>query len=187
MKNRVAIFSLLLLFPTARLGAQTAGAQTPAAAKPDVMSSFEFVVGVWQPVADPAHPAKYVETLTYAPIHDGKFVASQQIYRDQDGKIIYKDLAVFGEDPDTHHLFFHAYNTDGSIDRSHAIDALAGQWIFLGTVYGSPKFKDYRYTMTKLDDDHMRILIELKKNEKFEKLSEESYERRSRTASPQIQ
>ena len=123
MKNRLAIFSLCLLFPTARLGAQTAGAQTPAASKPDVMSSFEFVVGIWQPVADPAHPAKYVETLTYAPIHDGKFVASQQIYRDQDGKIIYKDLAVFGEDPDTHHLFFHAYNTDGSIDRSHAIDA----------------------------------------------------------------
>ena len=57
MKNRLAIFSLLLLFPTARLGAQTAGAQTPAAAKPDVMSSFEFVVGAWQPVADPAHPA----------------------------------------------------------------------------------------------------------------------------------
>jgi hypothetical protein len=114
-------------------------------------------------------------------------VMSQQILRDKQGAIVYHDCAVFGIDPDTHKLFFHAYNTDGSMDRSHAIDAPAGQWIFEGTVYGSKRFRDYRYIMTKLDDNHFNVLIELLNAGKYEKLSETHYARKTRQAAPQVQ
>jgi hypothetical protein len=46
---------------------------------------------------------------------------------------------VYGVDPDTGKLFLHAYNADGSIDRTHAVDSPSGKWVFEGTVYGSTR------------------------------------------------
>ena len=131
--------------------------------------------------------AKVSETYTFAPILDGAFLMSQELYRDASGKIVYRDFAVFGVDPDTHKLFLNAYNTDGSIDRTHQIDSPPAQWVFLGTVYGSPRFRDYRYTLTKADDNHMGVLIQLLKDGKYEKLTETHYERKSSDARPEVQ
>jgi hypothetical protein len=171
-----------------------ASVQTPAHAPaastsaPDAMAAFSFFIGSWQPVLDSAAPPpSHTEIYTFAPILDGAFLISQEIYRDSTGKIIYRDFGVYGIDPDTHQLFVHAYNSDGSIDRTRGIDSPPGQFVFLGTVYGSKRFRDYRYTMTKLNDDHMRILIELLKDGKFEKLSEKIYERKSKEASTTVQ
>lgn len=164
--------------------AKSAAAGTPA----DTMAAFRFFVGIWQPVKDPnAAPPKVSETYTFAPILDGAFLMSQELYKDASGKIVYRDFAVFGVDPDTHKLFLHAYNTDGSIDRTHQIDSPPAQWVFLGTVYGSPRFRDYRYTLTKTDDTHMGVLIELLKDGKYEKLTETHYERKSTDARPEVQ
>jgi len=155
---------------------------------PDAMAAFSFFIGSWQPVLDStAPPPNHTEVYSFAPILDGTFLISQEIYRDPTGKITYRDFGVYGIDPDTHQLFVHAYNSDGSIDRTRGIDSPPGQFVFLGTVYGSKRFKDYRYTMAKLDDDHMRILIELLKDGKFEKLSEKLYERKSKEASAIVQ
>jgi hypothetical protein len=159
--------------------------QDSAAADP--MREFKFVVGTWQVVAEAGKTAKYAEEMTYAAILEGKWVMSQQLLRDKQGAIVYRDCAVYGVDPDTHKLFFHAYNTDGSMDRSHAVDAPAGQWIFEGTVYGSKRFRDYRYTMTKVDVDHFNVLIELLTDGKYEKLSETHYVRKSREATARVQ
>jgi hypothetical protein len=177
---------MILLF-SVLASAQSAGTKQPTLSAPDVMADFNFVIGVWQPVADPAKPAKYSEEYMFAPMLDGRFLISQELFRDKDGKIIYKDCAVFGVDPDTHKLFLHAYNTDGSIDRTHAIDSPPGQWVFIGTVYGSDQFKDYRYSLTKVDANHLHVLIELLKDGKYIKHSETSYERKSKDALPQIQ
>lgn len=57
----------------------------------------------------------------------------------------------------------------------------------LGTVYGSAQFREYRYTMTQLDGGHLRILVELLKDGKYEKHSDVTYERTSRTSAPQIE
>jgi hypothetical protein len=184
------LFSTSLLAFAAGATAPSARAtNNPQAAAPatDALTAFRFLVGLWQAQPDPAKPSKYVETMNYAAIHDGRFLTSQEIWRDKDGKIIYKDFAVFGVDPDTHQLFLHAYNTDGSIDRTRGIDSPANQWIFLGTVYGSPNFKDYRYTLTKIDDDHIRVLIELSKNGTFQKYNETLYERKSHDSNTGIQ
>jgi len=165
------------------IGSSTTSPETAG----DTMAAFRFFVGTWQPVEDPAAPKpKLSETYTFAPILDGQFLISQEIYRDAAGKIVHHDFAVFGVDPDTHKLFLHAYNTDGSIDRTHEIDSPAGQWIFLGTVYGSKRFRDYRYTMTKQDENHIRVLIELLKDGKYEKLSETNYERKSNEAAAEV-
>jgi hypothetical protein len=166
----------------------SAHAAAGATSTPDAMASFSFFIGSWQPVPDPAAPPpNHTEIYTFAPILDGTFLISQEIYRDSTGKIIYRDFGVYGIDPDTHQLFVHAYNSDGSIDRTRGIDSPRGQFVFLGTVYGSKRFKDYRYTMTKLNEDHMRILIELLKDGKFDKLSEKIYERKSKEASTTVQ
>lgn len=182
MMKRTAFALICIFFVLGRANGRTAQAKTT-----DVLSEFRFLIGAWKPVTDPSKPPKYAELITYAPIHDGKFLVSQQILREQGGEIIYKDFAVFGIDPDSHLLFLHAYNTDGSIDRTREIDSPPGQWIFLGTVYGSPNFRDYRYTMTKLDDNHIRILIELLKDGVYTKHSDTQYERKSREARPEIQ
>jgi len=156
------------------------GISTAADTNNETMAAFRYFVGTWKPVENPgAEKPKVDETYTFTPILEGQFLMSQEIYRDAAGKIVHHDFAVFGVDPDTHKLFLHAYNTDGSIDRTHEIDSPAGQWIFLGTVYGSKRFRDYRYTMTKQDENHMRVLIELLKDGKYEKLSETNYERKS--------
>jgi hypothetical protein len=183
--------SLTFLLLTAIAFAQPAKAN-PAPDQPaDPMTAFNFVIGVWKPVADPAkpaqYPAQYNEEYTFAPMLEGKFLISQELFRDKDGKIIYRDCAVFGVDPDTHKLFLHAYNTDGSLDRTHAIDSPPGQWIFLGTVYGSKQFRDYRYTLTKLDDNHLRVLIELLKDGKYVKHADTQYERTPKEPAAQIQ
>jgi hypothetical protein len=152
------------------------------------MAAFRFFVGIWQPVKDASTaPPKVSETYTFAPILDGGFVMSQELYKDASGKIVYRDFAVFGIDPDTQKLFLHAYNTDGSIDRTRAIDSAPGEWVFLGTVYGSKRFRDYRYTLTKTDENHMGVLIELLKDGKYEKLSETHYERKSREVHSEVQ
>jgi hypothetical protein len=117
--------------------------------------------GSWEPVRDTNRPHKYLETLKFISILDGRFEISQQILRNQKGEIIYRDFVIFGIDPDTHKLFLNAYNTDGSIDRTRETESRPGQWVFLGTVYGSAQFRDYRYTMTQLDGGHLRILVEL--------------------------
>jgi hypothetical protein len=143
--------------------------------------------GTWVPASDAVCPRKYVESIKFVPILDGRFETSQQILRNQDGKIIYRDFVVFGVDPDTHKLFLAAYNTDGSIDRTHQIESPRGKWVFLGKVYGSEQFRDYRYTMTQLVGGRLRILVELFKNRKYEKHSDITYERTSRTSAPQIE
>jgi len=197
MKLLVTVVVGILCFaPRALAGQQAAAvssAASPAASSAagadsagDVMGAFRYFVGVWEPVHEAGAAAKVSETYTFAPILDGAFLMSQEIYRDAGGKIVYRDFAVFGVDPDTHKLFLHAYNTDGSIDRTHAIDSAAGEWVFLGTVYGSKRFRDYRYTLTKGDENHMRVLIELLKEGKYEKRSETHYERKAREAAAEV-
>ena len=183
MKKRAMLLVLLMLLS---VGGVAGRAQDSAPT--DALADFKFVVGTWQVAPESVKtPAKYTEEMTYAAILDGKWVMSQQLLRDQQGAIVYRDCAVYGVDPDTHKLFFHAYNTDGSMDRSHAVDAPPGRWIFAGTVYGSKRFHDYRYTMTKVDDNHFNVLIELLSSGKYEKLSETHYARKSREAPAQVQ
>jgi len=100
---------------------------------------------------------------------------------------VYRDCAVYGLDPDTQKLFFHAHNTDGSIDRTHEVDSGAGRWVFEGTVYGSERFRDYRYTMVRVDDKHLNILVELKRDGKYEKWSDTRYERKARETTAMVQ
>src|SRR5215470_1593427 len=154
---------------------------------PDAMKEFQSMLGTWQPVPDPSKTPKYQEEVTSFPILDGRWVMSQQILRDKDGKIVYRDCAVYGIDPDTHKLFFYAYNADGSIDRTHLVESGNGRWIFEGTVFGSSRFRDYRYTITKIDDDHNNVLVELKKDGKYEKWSDTHYVRKSRNAKAEVQ
>ena len=142
-----------------------------------VMKEFSFVLGTWRPVQPADKPAKYVEDYSFEPILDGRFVASQELYKSPDGKVLYRDFVVYGVDPETGKLFLHAYNTDGSIDRTRAVDGPGGKWIFEGTVFGSTRFRDYRYTLSEVDDNHMGVLIELKKDGKYEKYSEKTYVR----------
>ena len=144
------------------------------------------MLGTWQPVPDLNKTPKYQEEITSFPILNGRWVMSQQILRDKDGKIVYRDCAMYGIDPDTHKLFFYAYNTDGSIDRTHLVESGNGRWVFEGTVYGSDRFRDYRYTITKIDDDHNNVLVELKKEGKYEKWSDTHYVRKSRQAKAQV-
>jgi hypothetical protein len=86
---------------------------------------------------------------------------------------------LYGVDPDTGKLFLHAYNADGSIDRTHAVDSPSGKWVFEETVYGSTRFRDYGYTLTKVNDSHLGVLIEAKNDGKYEKYSEKTYVRSS--------
>src|SRR5262249_25979062 len=77
----------------------------------EVMAAFRYFVGVWEPVKEAgAAVPKVSETYTFAPILDGAFLMSQEIYKDASGKVVYRDFAVFGVDPDTQKLFLHAYN-----------------------------------------------------------------------------
>jgi hypothetical protein len=123
-----------------------------------VMRDFSFVLGTWCPVEQSDKPAKYTEAYSFEPILDGRFIASEELYRSLEGKVLYRDFVVYGVDSDTGKLFLHAYNTDGSIDRTRAVDSPSGKWVFEGTVYGSTRFRDYRYTLTKVDDSHLGVL-----------------------------
>jgi hypothetical protein len=175
----------LLLVGLGIITAVRSGAQSSAI--PDAMKEFQSTVGTWQPVPQEGKTPKYQEEVRSFPILQGRWVMSQQILRDKDGKIVYHDCAVYGIDPDTHKLFFHAYNTDGSMDRTHLVESGGGRWIFEGTVYGSDRFRDYRYTITRVDEDHSNVLVELKKDGKYEKWSDTHYERKSREAKPEVQ
>lgn len=170
---RIAIVLLVL----GRLAfAQDSGSKLKAdSAALKVMQDFSFVLGTWRPVEQADKPPKYTEDYSFESILDGRFVASEELLRTPEGKVVYRDFVVYGVDPDTGKLFLHAYNTDGSIDRTHAVDSPSGKWVFEGTVYGSTRFRDYRYTLTKVDDSHLGVLIELKKDGKYEKYSETTY------------
>jgi len=164
----------------------SAGAQSTAPLVNEMQEFLSATEGTWEPVRDPNRPRKFLETLKFVPILDGRFETSQQILHNQEGKIVYRDFAVFGIDPDIHKLFLNAYNTDGSMDRTREVDSGPGRWVFLGTVFGSEQFRDYRYTMTQLEGGHLRILVELLKDGKYEKHSDVTYERTSKGSVPQI-
>src|SRR5262249_42219773 len=136
MRNRMAL-GLLLISSAAGIAPQGGG---QAAAAPDAMKQFQFLVGRWQTVTEAGKTPKYQEEVIYVTILEGRWVLSQQLLRDGESKIVYRDCAVYGLDPDTQKLFFHAHNTDGSIDRTHEVDSGAGRWVFEGTVYGSERF-----------------------------------------------
>ena len=177
------IIGLILMLGCVAFGQNSVSKQEQDAKALKVMRDFSFVLGTWRPVQQSDKPAKYIEDYSFAPILDGRFVASEELFRSPEGKVIYRDFVVFGVDPDTGKLFLHAYNTDGSIDRTHAADSPEGKWVFEGTVYGSTRFRDYRYTLTKLDDSHLGELIELKNDGKYEKYSEKTYLRISENGS----
>lgn len=144
---------------------------------PEPMNSFSFLSGTWIP--DRTTPGKGTEEYSFTPILGGRFLSSEEILRDEKGAIVYRDFAVYGADPVTGRLFFHAYNTDGSMDRSaEAGGSKAGAWVFAGTVYGSPRFKDYRYSITRIDLSHMRVLVELKTEGGYAKHSDTLYKRK---------
>ena len=179
------IWLALLLAGTAVLVAAARPAQDSGV--PDAMKEFQSLLGTWRPVPEPGKTPKFQEEVTSFPILEGRWVMSQQILRDKDGKIAYRDCAVYGIDPDTHKLFFHAYNTDGSMDRTHLVESGGGRWIFEGTVYGSDRFRDYRYTITKVDADHSNVLVELKKDGQYEIWSDTHYVRKSRESKAEVQ
>lgn len=176
MKARQLGWTLTLLAAT--LAAPTHPQDKPVSGPlPEPMRSFSFVAGTWVP--DSSEARKLREEYTLTPILDGRFLSSEEIFRDPEGSIVYRDFAVYGTDPDTHRLFFHAYNTDGSMDRSReSPDSKPGAWQFLGTVYGSARFRDYRYSMTRVDETHMNVLIELLKDGAYQKYSETRYRRK---------
>jgi len=174
--------TVLLLLSCFALGQDAGSKQGGESAALKVMQDFNFVLGTWRPVEQPGKPAQGTEDYSFEPILDGRFVASEELYRNSAGQVIYRDFVVFGVDPDTGKLFLHAYNTDGSLDRTRAVDSAPGKWVFEGTVYGSPRFRDYRYTLTKVDDNHLGVLIELKKDGKYENYSDKTYERKSSKA-----
>jgi hypothetical protein len=149
-----------------------------AEAIPEPMKSFGYFAGVWLP--DGAGKAKLSEEYSFTPILGGRFLTSEEVFTNEKGEIVYRDFAVFGADPDTGRLFLHAYNTDGSIDRTKEADtSKPGAWVFLGTVYGSAQFKDYRYSITRIDDSHMHVLIELLTDGAYKRHSETRYKRKS--------
>jgi len=183
MKKIAGILGLLLILLAAHAWASSerqSSAVSPksaAADTPEPMKRFLFVAGTWIP--DSSAKRKLSEEYSFTPILEGRFLSSEEIYKDEKGAIVYRDFAVYGMDPDTKRLFFHAYNTDGSMDRSKEIEtSSAGAWIFEGTVYGSERFKDYRYSITRVDENHMRVLIELKKDGVFSKYAETLYQRK---------
>jgi hypothetical protein len=102
------------------------------------MRDFRFVLRTWRPVEQTDKPTKYNEDYSFEAILDGPFVASEELWRSFEGKVLYRDFVAHGVDPDPGKLFLDAYNTDGSIDRARAIDRPSGKWVFGGTVYGSP-------------------------------------------------
>jgi hypothetical protein len=174
-EKNLRTITLLLMLSCVAFGQDPAMKQEKDSAALKVIRDFSFVLGTWRPVEQSDKPAKYAEDYSFEPILDGRFVASEELYRSPEGKVIYRDFVVYGVDPDTGKLFLHAYNTDGSIDRTRAVDSPPGKWVFEGTVYGSARFRDYRYTLTKLDDSHLGVLIELKTDGKYEKYSEKTY------------
>ena len=183
MKKIAGTLGLLLVLLATQVlassGRQSSGVspKLTTADIPDPMKAFSFVTGTWIP--DGSVKRKLSEEYSFAPILEGRFLSSEEIYKDEKGAIVYRDFAIYGTDPDTKHLFFHAYNTDGSMDRSKEVEtSKAGAWIFEGTVYGSDRFKDYRYSITRIDENHMRVLIELKKDGVFSKYSETLYQRK---------
>jgi len=156
---------------------QTPDGSLRPAELPEPINSFSFVRGTW--IADRAPQGRWSEEYSFTPILGGRFLSSEEIFRDETGAIVYRDFAVYGTDPVTGRLFFHAYNTDGSMDLSaEAGNSKVGAWVFAGTVYGSPRFKDYRYSITRIDENHMRVLVELAKDGGYAKHSDTLYKRK---------
>jgi len=186
-RNARAHLTIIAAMLAVTLLAVAMDAQESSSSANPIVPFRSFLVGVWEPVRDPGKPDRYSEMIRFAPILDGRFVTWQQIIHDSAGKLIYRDFVVFGVDPDTQMLFLHAYNSDGSIDRTDQVVSPAGSWAFVGTVYGSEKFRDYRYTLFRLDDTHLRVLIELLKAGKYETFSDRQYVRQATEISREIE
>ena len=48
--------------------------------------------GTRRPVEQSDKPAKYSEDYSFEPILDGRFVASEELYRSPEGKVRYRDF-----------------------------------------------------------------------------------------------
>jgi hypothetical protein len=179
MKNWLVLLCLasLIYVPGGRASARAAQQERKADAT-EPMKSFAYLAGVWVP--DGPRKGKLSEEYSFTPILGGRFLTSEEVFSSEKGEVVYRDFAVFGADPDTGRLFLHAYNTDGSIDRTKEADnSKPGAWVFLGTVYGSAQFKDYRYSITRIDESHMQVLIELLVDGAYKRHSQTLYRRKS--------
>lgn len=180
MKKIADVLSLPLLVLALAFSMRSSAAQSrdsSTAVIPEPMKSFSSIAGTWIP--DGPRKGKLTEEYSFTRILGGRFLCSEEIFRNEGEEIVYRDFAIIGADPDTGHLFLHAYNTDGSIDRTRESDtSKPGAWVFLGTVYGSAQFKDYRYSITRIGDSHMNVLIELLKDGVYLKHRETLFKRK---------
>src|SRR5262249_30000693 len=142
-----------------------------AADKPEPsehLKPLAFLVGTWQSSGEFPGVGKYTDEMVYEWAMDKNFLKSTYTMKSADGKVAWTDVSMIGWDPEQKKLVGFTFGMDGSIGRGVELPSKKeGTWVFeaKGT---NAEFKESRSTLSKVDDDTVSMLIETKKDGKYE-------------------
>lgn len=170
-----------LAFLVAVFAAAAAFGQEPVLPAAEALKDLGFLVGSWAGEGEEPGVGKYTDEYTYTWGPNKTYLKLVYVMK-AGGKILWTDEGRIGWDPDLKKLVAYNFGMDGSIGRGTEVSTdKKDTWVMEGSVVGSPHVKFYRSIMTKVDEDHLTISTEMRKNDKvsFEALRMQRYVRAS--------
>lgn len=156
-----------------------ARADDPVTEAAEHLKPLAFLVGTWLGSGE-TEGMKYADEYTIAWGLNRSYLKQTYVMKAQ-GKVVWTDEGTIAWDPEKKKIVGFNFGMDGSIGRGTEVETKAKDTLVMeGYVVGSPHFKFYRTTLARVDDDHMTITTEMRKEEgaKYELYGTQKYERK---------
>ncbi|GEM_PF-5178295 len=149
-----------------KLTAILACLQAPQSAQ-DQLRRLDFLIGEWSGVGEQKALGAYVEEHTYEPAFDRHFIKHGVIVRSGD-RVIWCYHGIIGWDADRKKIVGFYYGMDGTISwGSEAPHTEENTFVVEGRLAIAGPDKEFRVTVRRLDDFHISIRNEVKRDEKY--------------------
>lgn len=129
------------------------------------LKSMAWVIGTW--VGDGEwQGAKYEDEHTYSWAHSGNFIKNEYKMRIND-EVVWTDMGLVGYDVDRKKLVNIQFGIDGTIGWGEGEPAEDATFSWEGETFGPSENLKFRSTVTKVDEDTMKLSIEKRDGEKW--------------------
>src|SRR5947209_10112829 len=129
--------------------------QEPKLPKPEPAKELQqlgFLAGRWEGQGQMSDGTKYADEFVYTWNDHHTFLRAAYTSR-VGGQVVWTDDTVIGWDADQKKLVGFTFGMDGSIGRGTVVESKKSRWVIEGRSSGPTPFKEWRMTLTKVDDE----------------------------------
>jgi hypothetical protein len=122
------------------------------------LKPLAFLVGKWEGGGEMPGMGKFADESSYEFVQNGNFLKHE--YSMAAGKMKWTDTGFYGYDIELKKLVGFTFGGDGTIGRSTASETeAANSWTFGGKSAGHSPFKEWRTTISKVDEDTHTVKV----------------------------